>query len=81
MTALRAHFDGRVLVFDEPVELPVDRPLVVHVEQLGENGKTAATQGEAEEALRWIQANAVEISGDVNASVENMYLEGHDDPR
>jgi hypothetical protein len=31
MTVIRAHFDGKVLVPDEPVDLPVDRPLEVHV--------------------------------------------------
>ena len=28
---LKAHFDGRVIVPDEPVDLPVGCPLVVHV--------------------------------------------------
>lgn len=29
---LRAHFDGRVIVPDEPVNLPVDEPLSVQVD-------------------------------------------------
>jgi hypothetical protein len=37
MTKLRAHFDGRVLIPDDPVELPMDRPLEIHVMPLGEN--------------------------------------------
>ena len=28
---IRAHFDGKVIVPDEPVELPVDQPLKVEV--------------------------------------------------
>jgi hypothetical protein len=32
MIAIKAHFDGKVLVPDEPVELPKGTPLVVHVE-------------------------------------------------
>jgi hypothetical protein len=32
MTVIKAHFDGRVLVPDEPVELPVNQPLRVYVE-------------------------------------------------
>ena len=32
MTVLKAHFDGKVLVPDEPVTLPVDCALEVHVE-------------------------------------------------
>ena len=31
MTVLKAHFDGKVLVPDEPVSLPVNCPLEVHV--------------------------------------------------
>jgi hypothetical protein len=30
--SIAAHFDGRFIVPDEPVELPVDQPLRVHVE-------------------------------------------------
>ena len=36
MTTLTAHFDGSVLVPDEPVKLPMDRPLKVQVEPLPE---------------------------------------------
>jgi hypothetical protein len=32
MTTLKAHFDGKVLVPEEPVDLPVDCTLQVHVE-------------------------------------------------
>ena len=32
MTVLMAHFDGKVLVPDEPVDLPVDCPLEVRVQ-------------------------------------------------
>jgi hypothetical protein len=31
MTAIKAHFDGKVLVPDEPVDLPVNQPLEVFV--------------------------------------------------
>ena len=34
MTVLRAHFDGKVLVPDEPVNLPVNCALEVHVQPL-----------------------------------------------
>ena len=33
MTAIRAHFDGKTIVPDEPVDLPKGRPLIIHVEQ------------------------------------------------
>ena len=32
MTAIKAHFDGKVLVPDEPVDLPLNRTLIVHIE-------------------------------------------------
>jgi hypothetical protein len=34
MTVLRAHFDGKVLVPDEPVDLPKNCPLEVRVEPI-----------------------------------------------
>ena len=48
MTTLRAHFDGKVIVPDEPVDLPVNQPLIVRVEPA--NG-TATPQGVAGAAL------------------------------
>jgi hypothetical protein len=39
---ISAHFDGKVLVPDEPVQLPVGEPLRVHVElPASTNGKFA----------------------------------------
>jgi hypothetical protein len=32
MVAIRGHFDGKVLVPDEPVDLPQGRALIFHVE-------------------------------------------------
>lgn len=34
MTVLRAHFDGRVIVPDEPVDLPKNRTLEVQVREV-----------------------------------------------
>jgi len=36
MTVLKAHFDGKVLVPDEPVNLPVNCALEVHVQPVQE---------------------------------------------
>jgi hypothetical protein len=30
---IKGHFDGRVIVLDEPADLPVNRPLTMHVEE------------------------------------------------
>jgi hypothetical protein len=40
MTVLKAHFDGKVLVPDEPVKLPVNCALRVHVEPVREPPST-----------------------------------------
>lgn len=32
MVALKAHFDGKVLIPDEPVDLPKGKTLLIHVE-------------------------------------------------
>jgi hypothetical protein len=32
LVAIRGHFDGKVFVPDEPVNLPAGRPLILHVE-------------------------------------------------
>ncbi len=35
---LRAHFDGKVIVPDEPVDIPVDQPLRIQLEAAPEEG-------------------------------------------
>ncbi|HUO09566.1 MAG TPA: hypothetical protein VM008_14750 [Phycisphaerae bacterium] len=36
MTTLKAHFDGHVIVPDEPVDLPMGRTLEIQVREVGE---------------------------------------------
>ena len=44
-TTIRAHFDGKQsLVLDEPVDLPVGKPLWVHVEAVEEPTSPTATR-------------------------------------
>jgi hypothetical protein len=46
MVAIRGHFDGKVIVPDEPVDLPRNQPLIIRVEPSGEPnpaGTAAAT--------------------------------------
>jgi hypothetical protein len=33
MTAIKAHFDGKTIIPDEPVDLPKDTPLFIFVER------------------------------------------------
>lgn len=54
MTVLKAHFDGKVLVPDEPVDLPMDCTLEVRVEPVGENSfKSSSMQRLVEVAKRF----------------------------
>ena len=41
MTTIRAHFDGRVLVPDQPVNLPKDTPLEVDVRTVSQDATLA----------------------------------------
>lgn len=53
MIAINAHFDGKVIVPDEPVELPVDRALIVTIESAPDETATAGPS-----ALAWLAENA-----------------------
>lgn len=50
-----AHFDGNVIVPDEPVELPVNQRLIVKIEQ--DEGEVGSAEGSS---LAWLVANAVD---------------------
>ncbi len=46
--SIRAHFDGQVIVPDEPVDLPINRPLKVRLESLAPEPSAAPGNGVAE---------------------------------
>ena len=51
---VHAHFDGKAIIPDEPLNLPPNQALIVRIEAVG-------TRETAEEsALAWLAANAVE---------------------
>lgn len=52
---VKAHFDGKVIVPDEPIDLPLNERLIVRIERTGEPQKR-----EEEPALNWLAANAVD---------------------
>ncbi len=70
---IRAHFDGKVIVPDEPVDLPVNQPLEFDLRQAP---KTLPWDPEkAKDALRWFEEHAIsglQIS-DEALRRENMY--------
>lgn len=49
---IHAHFDGKVIVPDEPIDLRPNQPVIVRIEPLGEETDVSA--------LEWIDANAVD---------------------
>ena len=80
MIAVKVRFDGKVLVPEEAVELPTDRPLVAHVEI--PNGAAAAgpTPGKQPgvSVLDWLAANAVagaDLPADLSSQLDH-YLYG-----
>ena len=62
MIAIKAHFDGKVIVPDEPVELPVGCALVVRIESAAETALPAPTAAEPS-ALEWLAEHAVAGDG------------------
>jgi hypothetical protein len=51
---VNAHFDGKAIIPDEPLDLPPNQALIVQIESVGSR-ETAD-----ESALAWLAANAVE---------------------
>ena len=43
MTTIQAHFDGKAIIPDEPVALPVGQPLTIHVEDQPPSAKRPMT--------------------------------------
>jgi hypothetical protein len=50
---VNAHFDGRVIIPDEPLDLPPNQALIVQIEPVG------AREAADGSALAWLAANAV----------------------
>jgi len=50
-----AHFDGKVIVPDEPLDLAPNQPLIVRIERVG--GEPGSSD---ESALIWLATNAVD---------------------
>jgi hypothetical protein len=79
MIDFNAHFDGRVIVPEQAVDLPRDRSFVVHVDVV--HVETSAGRDPVEKspqsALQWLAENAVddELPSDLSAQHDH-YLYG-----
>ena len=51
---VNAHFDGKAIIPDEPLDLPPNQALILQIERVGPR------ETEEESALAWLAANAVE---------------------
>ena len=51
---VNAHFDGRAIIPDEPLDMPPDQALILQIERVGPR------EPSEESALAWLSANAVE---------------------
>ena len=69
---IRAHFDGKVIVPDEPVDLPVNKPLDFELKQSPE--ELAWDPEKARRALQRLVSRAVDANIPLEAlRRENMY--------
>jgi hypothetical protein len=69
---VNAHFDGRAIIPDEPLDLPPNQALILQIERVGPRAPAE------ESALAWLAANAVEndpLPTDL-ADRHNHYLYG-----
>jgi hypothetical protein len=75
MIDFNAHFDGKVIVPEQTVDLPRNRSFVVHVEAFG--GTEQAAENSSQSALQWLAENAVddELPTDLSAQHDH-YLYG-----
>ena len=75
MIDFNAHFDGKVIVPEQAVDLPRDRSFVVHVETFGATDPKAESSPQS--ALQWLAENAVddELPSDLSAQHDH-YLYG-----
>lgn len=72
--AVTAHFDGKVIVPDEPLDLPPNQALIPKIQTVGDKDASAE-----ESSLAWIAANAVDSDAlpvDL-ADRHDQYLYGH----
>lgn len=77
---LRAHFDGKVFVPEEPVDLPINQPLELQVEELGDSNGPSKEHVQPLAALaEWVKGLPPVERGDLprdGAAQHDHYLYG-----
>jgi hypothetical protein len=75
MIDFNAHFDGKVIVPEQAVDLPRDQSFVVHVEAFA--GTSPAVENSPQPALQWLAENAVDDQLPIDLSAQHdHYLYG-----
>ena len=77
MTTLKAHFDGKVLVPDEAVDLPVNCPLEVQVRPIEAGTQGGKLSSQANTALKDLAALAKRLPSDPNAPSDGSQQHDH----
>jgi flagellar hook-basal body complex protein FliE len=80
MTTIKAHFDGKTIVPDEPADLPIGQPLTVHVEQT-QTGSAQTNEKDFEKLLAQMDRDASNSQHPVDDSRDSIYSGTIDDPR
>ncbi len=70
MTILKAHFDGKVLVPDEPLDLPINCALEVQVRPVEQSARRKTPLQQLAEALK-------ELPTDINAPADGAAQHDH----
>jgi hypothetical protein len=52
---VHAHFDGKVIVPDEPLDLPPNQALILQIQPIGKQDESGG-----EPVLSWLAANAID---------------------
>lgn len=68
MVAIRGHFDGKVIVPDEPIDLPRGQALIVHIERA-----TSSPGGDDAADSAWTEGIAREWETELSDPREDIY--------
>ena len=76
MVAVKAHFDGKVIVLDEPVDLPKGKPLLLQIDVAPENrpAKKPKRRRKGQSFWSWLAENAVD---DANLPTDLSHQHDH----
>jgi len=77
VTTLKAHFDGKVLVPDEAVNLPLNCPLELHIRPVSTASAASESPNGSGTALRRLASLAKRLPTDPNAPTDGSQQHDH----